>query len=69
MIQERRKHHRAKTKLPLKLADSSFDIITETADISPSGMYCRVTRLMPLMSKIEVVLLVPTKHNGKSAKN
>lgn len=68
MIQERRKHLRARTKLPLKIADHSFDIITETADISSAGIYCRVTRLLPLMSKIEVVMLVPTKDNGKQTK-
>ncbi|MBU4311388.1 MAG: PilZ domain-containing protein [Candidatus Omnitrophica bacterium] len=68
MIQERRKHHRAKTNLPLKIADKAFDIITETADISSSGIYCRVTRLLPLMSKIEVILLMPAKGNGRQAK-
>ena len=68
MIQERRKEQRAKRQLPLKIAENAFDIITETVNISPSGTYCRVTRLLPLMSKIELVLLVPTKNNGKHAK-
>ena len=68
MIQERRKEQRAKRQLPLKIAEKNFDVITETVDISPSGTYCRVTRLLPLMSKIEVVIFVPTKNNGKQAK-
>jgi c-di-GMP-binding flagellar brake protein YcgR len=68
MIQERRKYQRARTQLPIKVADKTFDIITETADISSSGIYCRVTRLLPLMSKIDVVLLVPAKNNGKQTK-
>lgn len=68
MIQERRKHQRAKTKLPLKIADNSFDVITETVDISSAGIYCRITRLLPLMSKIEVILLMPAKSNAKQAK-
>ena len=58
---ERRKNIRAKKNIPLKLADPAFDIITETVDISSSGAYCRVTRNLPPMSKIEVVLLVPGK--------
>ena len=66
MIEERRKHLRTKGKLPLKIADKAFDIITETVDVSSSGIYCRVTRLLPLMSKIEVVLLVPPKNGSKS---
>ena len=68
MIQERRKEQRARRQLPLKIAEKNFDVITETVDVSPSGTYCRVTRLLPLMSKIEVVIFVPTKNNGKHAK-
>ena len=66
MIEERRKHYRKKSQLPLKIADKTFDVITETVDVSSSGIYCRVTRLLPLMSKIEVVLLVPPKNGSKS---
>jgi len=58
---ERRKNIRAKKNIPLKLADNAFDIITETVDISSSGAYCRVTRNLQPMSKIEVVLLIPGK--------
>lgn len=68
MIKERRKHQRSKKQVPLKIADNAFDIITETVDISPSGIYCRVTRLLPLMSKIEVILVVPAKNNEAKTK-
>lgn len=68
MIEERRKDQRRRTHLSIKIADESFDVITETADISPSGIYCRLTRLLPLMSKIEVILLVPTKTNWRQTK-
>lgn len=60
---ERRKNIRARKHIPLKLEDTSFDVITETVDVSSSGAYCRVTRNLPLMSKIEVVLLVPGKES------
>ena len=68
MIEERRKHQRVKKQVPLKIADKTFDIITETVDISPSGIYCRITRLLPLMSKIEVILLLPSRSNKRQAK-
>lgn len=68
MIQERRRHLRAKKHLPLKIADKAFDIITETTDISSAGIYCKVTRLLPVMSKIEVIMLVPVKGDGRQAK-
>lgn len=65
---ERRKDLRAKKHIPLKLADSTFDVITETSDISSSGAYCRATRCLPLMSKIEVILLVPAKDDENHTK-
>ncbi|MBU1852826.1 MAG: PilZ domain-containing protein [Candidatus Omnitrophica bacterium] len=65
MIEERRKHQRTKRQVPLKIADKTFDVITETVDMSPSGIYCRITRLLPLMSKIEVVLLLTSKSNRR----
>lgn len=68
MIEERRKHYRAKRQIPLKIADKSFDVITETADISSAGINCRITRLLPMMSKIVVILLIPTKADGKHTK-
>lgn len=68
MIEERRRHQRAKRQLPLKIADRTFDIITETTDISSAGIYCRVTRHLPAMSKIEVVLFVPAKNNEKETR-
>ena len=66
---ERRKNIRARKNIPLKLADTAFDIITETVDVSSSGAYCRVTRNLPPMSKIEVVLLIPGKdHDSPTRK-
>jgi len=65
---ERRKNIRARKNIPVKLADSVFDIITETVDISSSGAYCRVTRNLPPMSKIEVVLLIPGKDPESSTR-
>ena len=68
MIKERRTHQRIKKHLMLKIADKGFDVITETVNISPSGTYCRVTRLLPIMSKIEVMILVPPKGSEGQAK-
>ncbi len=70
MLKERRQHQRAKSGVPLKIADTGFDIITETVNISSTGIYCRVTRLLPLMSKIDLILLLPAKtlKEKKSAK-
>jgi len=65
---ERRKNIRAQKRIPLKLEDPGFDVITETVDVSSSGAYCRVTRNLPIMSKIEVALLVPGKDEESPTK-
>lgn len=65
---ERRKNLRVKKHLPLKLVDTAFDAITETSDISSQGAYCRVTRHLPLMSRIDVLLLVPPKDDSQYTK-
>lgn len=56
---ERRKHPRTKSALPLKISKRGLDVITETRNISCSGVYCRVNKPIPLMSKINVTLLLP----------
>jgi len=64
---ERRKHPRTKSKLPLKISKKGLDLITETRNISCSGVYCRVNKPLPLMSKIGLTLLVPALRKGKVA--
>ncbi len=56
---ERRKHPRTEGVLPLKISKRGLDVITETRNISCSGVYCRVTKPIPLMSKIDLTLLLP----------
>ena len=61
---ERRRHPRTEGILPLKISKKGLDAITETRNISCSGVYCRVNKAVPLMSKIGVTLLLPM-HFGK----
>ena len=62
---ERRTHPRAEGNLPLKICQEGLDVITETRNISCSGVYCRVNKPMPVMSKIGIILLLPIKVNGR----
>jgi len=41
-------------------------MVTETANISRSGAYCRVSRFLDPMTKLKIHLLLPMKKNGKS---
>jgi hypothetical protein len=58
--QERRKYPRVKDEgLSLKLRLDDFDSITHTMNISSSGVYCKLDKELPLMSRVRLVLMIP----------
>jgi hypothetical protein len=64
--QERRKFPRIHDEgLALKLNAGGFDTMTHTMDISASGTYCKVSRQIPLMSRVKIVLMVPEAGKGE----
>jgi hypothetical protein len=66
-MQERRKYQRIEGTLPLKLSDSEFDIVTETKNISGSGVYCSVNTPLEPMTKVKIVILLPLKSKGRKS--
>jgi hypothetical protein len=57
---ERRIFPRVKDEgLALKLNSDDFDTVTHTMDISASGVYCKIDREIPLMSRVRLKLMVP----------
>ncbi|MEI8350581.1 MAG: PilZ domain-containing protein [Candidatus Omnitrophota bacterium] len=60
-MEEKRKYPRIKGVLPLKLFVSECDVITETRNVSGNGAYCAVDRPLEPMTKLSMVLLVPSK--------
>lgn len=60
-MQERRKHPRIIKKIPLKVKACSFDFITETQNISLSGACCQVDKRIEPMTKVGILLLLPTR--------
>lgn len=60
MVNEKRKYTRIKDEgVSLKVKSSDIDIITKSLDISASGVYCKVEKEIPLMSRIKIILIVP----------
>ena len=45
--------------LSLKLNSGDFDTVTHTLDISASGIYCKIDREIPIMSRVKIKLMVP----------
>ena len=62
---ERRKHPRLENNIPLKIRSDDFDIITETKNLSSSGVYCRVNKYLEPMTKLKILLLLPIKRHQK----
>jgi len=56
--------------IPLKLNIGDFDAMTHTLNLSASGLYCKVDRALPLMSRVKLVLMVPeASKEDKALKN
>jgi c-di-GMP-binding flagellar brake protein YcgR len=60
MVKEKREYPRLRdANISLKVKSNNIDIITKSLDISASGVYCKVEKEIPLMSRIKIVLIIP----------
>jgi len=57
--EERRKTKRIKKIIPLKIKEDTFDFVSETKNLSSSGLYCRLDKYLAPMSKVNMILLIP----------
>lgn len=67
IVDERRRSLRACTNVPVKILCDDGDIVTQTVNISRSGVYCTVNRSVEIMTKLKVCLLIPIKKLGKAS--
>ena len=67
---ERRKYPRIKdNKIPLKLKAEQFDTtISQSLNISASGVYCKVDKELPLLSRVKIILMLPIDASDKKSK-
>lgn len=63
---ERREHPRVSNNIPIKIRLEDGDIVTDSGNISRSGVYCKVSKFIEPMTKLKVQLLLPIQKNGKS---
>ncbi|MFH1552949.1 MAG: PilZ domain-containing protein [Candidatus Omnitrophota bacterium] len=62
---ERRKYPRIKDKnISIKLSGDGFNAITQSLDVSASGLYCKVDRHMPVMTRVQIILSLPGKNSS-----
>jgi hypothetical protein len=62
---ERRLSPRLDHIVPLKLSSGDIEIVTETSNLSSSGVYCRVNSYIEPMTKLKIHLLLPVKKNNR----
>ena len=57
---ERRREPRIHDEgVSLKLQSDGFDSITHTLNISASGLYCKVDKEIPIMTRLKLMLMLP----------
>lgn len=62
---ERRRFPRiADEGLSLNLKSDNFDTVTHTLNISASGVYCKIDKELPLMSRVNLRLMIPDVGEG-----
>lgn len=66
MVSEERRRFPRLEDDTLSLKLDGFDSITHTLNISPSGVYCKVDKELPLMSRVKLMLMVPDKTSVKN---
>jgi len=64
-FQDRRRDPRIDNNIPLKISSHDSDLVTETWNLSKSGVYCRVTQYVEPMTKLKIHLLLPVQKNGR----
>lgn len=64
-MQDMRKDPRVKKKLPFKIGCKRTVILTQTKNISCSGAYCAIDKIIPVMSKVKVAMTIPVQDGRK----
>ena len=65
MHPEKQRQPRVDNNIPLKIAVMGTDLVTETRNISASGVYCRVNVFLEPMMKLRITLLLPLKKEDR----
>ena len=62
---DRRRHPRVDKNVPLKISTADVDLVTETKNLSRTGVYCRINKYIEPMTKLKIHLLLPLKKGNR----
>lgn len=57
-MRERRRSPRINHKVSLTVKADSFDLVSESLNLSSSGVYCQTDTLIPAMTKVNILLVL-----------
>ncbi len=64
---ERREYPRIKDKdISIQLSGEGINTISQSLDVSASGIYCKVDRRVPIMTRVQLALTIPGKSKTAS---
>ncbi len=63
---ERRKCPRLEGNIPVKICGEEFDAVTETKNLSRSGAFCRVSKYIEPMTKLQIQFLLNFRKRDKT---
>lgn len=66
-LSERRRFPRVVRGLSVKLSSDTFDLIAETQNVSAAGANCLLPQAIPVMTRVALMMLLPTQRTGKPA--
>ncbi|MBU2541202.1 MAG: PilZ domain-containing protein [Candidatus Omnitrophica bacterium] len=66
---ERRRASRVEKNVPIKIKEVNFDSVSETRNLSSSGIYCRLDKYIAPMEKVVMILLVPRLKESSPGKD
>ncbi len=64
-MRERRRTARLAETVNFKIGYETYDLSSSTLNLSSNGLLCRVPQAIPLMTKIDMALLIPRVEDNK----
>lgn len=58
---DRRSYPRVDECIPIRIIQQDEALVTESANLSASGVYCKIHRYIPPMTKLQLTLEVPPR--------
>ncbi|MDD4956024.1 MAG: PilZ domain-containing protein [Candidatus Omnitrophica bacterium] len=67
---ERRKYPRIRnSNIGISISGGGLEVLTQSLDVSASGIYCKINQKIPLMTRLQINLSFPAKNKSEGPVN